>query len=214
MVSLPIRGLPNQAEHLARELEYCIARHQSVLRLLKTIRKNMNSYGEKKMTKKNVSDKVRRAADQYLASLDSSRDQLTDRQWGIVVSYIKLRRTYKPQLVFLLLLSLIWAVSAFWYLHYISKLVAVVVPQETIFVSKSLDEPNIPLDPDDIKHFMNNAAKAYYGAGVATIAAILFFSYVVAIPVHVLHRRKILESFIPRSHNRKTPSQENQPPAT
>jgi hypothetical protein len=166
------------------------------------------------MTKKNVSDKVRQAAEQYLASLDSSRDRLTDRQWRLVVSYIKLRRTYKPQLVFLLLLSLIWAVSALWYLYYISNLVTVVVPKETIFVSKSLDEPTIPLDPDDIKHFMNNAAKAYFGAGAATIAALLFFSHVVAIPVHVRHRRKILESFIPRNRHHKTPSQENQPPAT
>ena len=163
------------------------------------------------MAKTNVSGKIQQAADKYLGSLDSSRDQLTDEQWRIVVAYIKLRRTYKPQLVFLLLLSVIWAVSAFWYLYYISKLVAVVVPHETIFVSKAVDEPTIPLDPDDIQEFIDNAAKAYFGTGAATIAALLFFSYVVAIPIHTRHRRKILESFIPRSQQHKAPSEENQP---
>ena len=58
------------------------------------------------MAKKKVSPKVQQNAEQYLVSLGSSRELLTDKQWEIVTNFIKAQRIRRWVTVFFLFMAL------------------------------------------------------------------------------------------------------------
>jgi hypothetical protein len=149
------------------------------------------------MFKRKISKKAQKAAEKYLNSLGSSREQLTDKQWNAVVNYVKRQRPRIPIFIFLIL-SLIMAGLSFWAFQSGSKLISIATPSETIeviFVSEAGEES---VEASDFSCYIRSVAKSYWHCGNAYALTLLnlFALFIFCFYRHT--QRKTLEAFIPR----------------
>jgi len=113
------------------------------------------------MAKKTISLNVQQAAEQYLASLNSSRDQLTDEQWNTVATYIKKQRIRKRAQFVLILIVIIFASLTVWGFCIINKRIQLYVPDGIVSVKKEGSESAMTIEPEEIE----NIIKWYVGIG-------------------------------------------------
>ena len=160
---------------------------------------------------KKISPKVQLAAEKYLASLGSSKEQLTDKQWEIVVNYMKFRRTANLTIIGSLLFGVFIACSSFWALNCGKKAIDSIVPNDTreiVFISKP-GETSIPVSPDYMKNYIKAVAKMYWHHGAEFVLAMWLFG-LAAVSISLRRdKQKMLEAFIPRSGETKITSLEN-----
>lgn len=154
------------------------------------------------MAKKKISKKVQQAAEKYLDSLGSSREQLTDKQWEATVNYVKSRQIAKVAIIFLLVFGVINACLSFWTFQLGRKGAASIVPNEAgqvIFVSKA-GEKSMPINVNDIKNYMKAVAELYWQCGSCFVLATVFFAWVlISIPLTRRANRKMFEALVPRT---------------
>ena len=156
------------------------------------------------MTKKEVSPKVQQAAEKYLGSLGYSRTDLTDKQWEIIINYVKTQRMVVP---FLLVFGVVSACLGFLFLQSAKSYIAYVVPKEVIFISKAGQEPFISLKPDDIKEYIDYFTHGYFMAGYLFMLTVFLFIFIfVNIPLTRRENKRMFEAFIPHKQEPKTTS--------
>lgn len=83
------------------------------------------SSGKAEKMGKTVSKRLRKAAEQYLASLGSSRDCLTPAQWQIVTKHIRNHRTFKWVLLLSICAALLCLCNCILLFHVASELLSV-----------------------------------------------------------------------------------------
>ena len=166
------------------------------------------------MAKKKISEKVLAAGEKYLTSLGSSREQLTDKQWGVVVKYVKGQRITKLCVAFFLIVGLICADLSLRAFRLGSKGLSSVIPNEVteiIFVFKAGEE-SMPLKPDDVKDYINAAAWSYWLCGACFVLAVSFFaSVLISLPLGRRLYKKMFEGLIPRKQELETTCEKNSP---
>ena len=159
------------------------------------------------MAKKKISKKVQQAAEKYLDSLGSSREQLSDKQWEVFANYVKSRR----MVVLIVTLSLgVGIFSARFSLRAFQRgneEIASLIPEEVqkvVFVSKAGEEIST-LVPGIIKLDVKNAAWAYWqSAAGLTVAAFVFLQLLIYILLDRRNMKKTVEAFIPRKQKTQT----------
>ena len=157
------------------------------------------------MFKRNPSSKVQRAAEKYLASLDSSRQQLTDKQWRIVTKHVETQRMVKPIILCCLILGLVLMGITLFYHYWAKYEIERVTPNHPVDFRELGDnnDRTIRLWPREIKNYLELLSSMSFHTGPAFILGTLLLVAVFAIPLAVREHRKKLEEFIPRK---------NQPP--
>ncbi len=162
------------------------------------------------MTKRKVSQKVQQATEKYLASLKSSREQLTDKQWEVLINHIKCQQIFKWAIPFFLLpLAVFHTCLTIWSFHRTNELIKLVVPDEVVYVSRASDQTPTSLEPDRIKTYLQRLKKFSFHSAVGLINATLLFMVVILRVVYKKHRLKIIEAVIERKEEPKVTSQEN-----
>lgn len=152
--------------------------------------------GKEKMFTKTISPKVELAAQEYLASMDSSRQRLTDKQWKIVVNFVRGSRLIRPLVASFLLLGIGLVCLGSLYSHWTKREIAKAVPAETIFFYKAGERVVIPLRPYEIKTYLRSLTGLSFNTGPAFILAIFLFLSVLLIPLHKRANHRMLEAFI------------------
>jgi hypothetical protein len=163
------------------------------------------------MVTKKISPKVQLAAEKYLALLGSSKEQLTDRQWQVVINYVKSQSVAKLAITFLLIFCILTAYLSFWAFKLGQKGINSIVPNQTaeiILISKS-GEKSQPIKPDEMKNYTKAIAKLYWHHGAEFVMAMFMLSLVILSFVERRAKRKMLEAFIPRAGESQTTSPEN-----
>ena len=159
------------------------------------------------MTRKKISPKIQQAAEKYLGSLGSSRTDLTDKQWEIVVNHVKTQRMRVP---ILLVFGIIFAGLSLWAFWLGKKGMDSIMPNETslvTFVSKAGDK-SVSLNPDDMKNYIKAVTELYWQCGLSFTLAISFFVFAfITIPLTRRGNKRIFEAFIP--HRQETISPRN-----
>ena len=150
------------------------------------------------MAKKKISPKVQHAAEKYLASLGSSREQLTDKQWEVFVNYVKVQRSFKTCMPIILLLAIICAYFTFFGFQKTNKLITRVVPDEVIYVTKEASESPISLEPDIIKGYLERVRDLSFDtAGLFMITVMMLNVFVLRL-IFKKHRLKAIEALVQR----------------
>ena len=131
------------------------------------------------MAKKKISKKVQQAAEKYLASLDSSREQLTDKQWEVFINYIKTERNFKMFMPILFLLMIVMACCTIHAFKFTNKSINKIVPDEVVYVRKATDESTISLEPSQIEEHLEwirdlSSNTALLFMGTVLIATVFF----------------------------------------
>jgi membrane-associated protease RseP (regulator of RpoE activity) len=137
------------------------------------------------MSKKKISPKVHQSAERYLASLDSSRELLTNEQWDIIVNYVKAQRMKVP---ILLILGVIQLCLAFIYFQRTNKYIASI----------------IPLTQDYIKKSVEYIRDGYFMTGSLFVLAVSSFTFVLLVPIVRGWNKRMLKPFIPHKQELKT----------
>ena len=166
------------------------------------------------MAEKKTSEKVLAAGEKYLTSLGSSREQLTDKQWGVVVKYVKGQRITKLCVAFFLIVGLICADLSLRAFRLGSKGLASVIPNEVaeiILVFKAGEESML-LKPDDVKDYINAAAGSYWLCGACFVLAVSSFALAfISLPLGRRLYKKMFEGLIPRKGELETTCEKNSP---
>lgn len=159
---------------------------------------------------KKISPKIQQAAEKYLDSLGSSREQLTEKQWEVVIGYVKYRRTSKQAVVTLLVFGTILACLALLAFQHSKKGVTSVIPKEVdkvVFIYKTNGESSKSLRPDDIRNYIRATAKLSWHTGSSFVLAIFMFGFAfIIIPLLRRRNRKMLEAFIQHKQETETSS--------
>lgn len=159
-----------------------------------------------------ISKKVQQAAEKYLASYDSSREQLTDKQWEVVVNHVKSQRFIKVKLAIILSVAVFEACLFVWAWRLTDELIAKVVPDKTMYVIDGETQDPIDLAPNDIKTYLQKLSNISFDAGATFSLAILLFAGVAVAFAFRKRRLKMIEAVIERKKESKVASEEDQPP--
>lgn len=150
------------------------------------------------MSKKKISPKIQQAAEKYLASLGSSREQLTDKQWETLAAHIKLQRNRKIGRIVFLLFGIIFASLTVWVFCITKERIQFYVPDDTISIQMYGQEPVISLEPEQIE----NIIKGYVdlGSGIARLFDFTLLNFAFFGLSWLINREhnKILRVFIPK----------------
>jgi hypothetical protein len=157
------------------------------------------------MSKRKVPEKVRRAAEKYLASLDSSRERLNEKQWAIVTEFVKERRSTQWKLACSVFLFVCCLLLSWGYYHFHRIIVAASIPANTIYIEQDGSTRVAQPEPEDIKTHVRVSFLLSAASGLTLCAAVSFLT----IGLHLLlanrKKGKILNEFIPTGE----PSRDN-----
>ncbi len=147
---------------------------------------------------KKISRKIQKAAEEYLALLGSSPQQLTEKQWHLTVNFIRALRVTKPMITVFLIIGIALTYLAFLYSDWTKREIAKVVPTGTIFLHDADDKSILPLQPCEIRDYLESLSSLSFNTGPAFILAVFLFLLVIIIPLYRRAHGKILEAFIKR----------------
>jgi hypothetical protein len=158
------------------------------------------------MFKRKISKKAQKAAEKYLHSLGSSREQLTDKQWNVVANYSKKQRLIVPSL---LLCGVLSAGLSFWTFQLSNKAVSSIIPSETtkvVFVFKA-NEEFMSQKSSSFCRRVSAATQLYWYVGATYIITIsCFIAAFITTPLARRNQKKVLNPFIPRKTAEQKPS--------
>jgi len=165
------------------------------------------------MSKKKVSHKLQQGCEKYLASLGSSRDQLTEIQWEVLVNNVGVEQTFRWAIPFFILpFALFHICLTVWSVHRTNELVNLAVPNEAVYVSKTKGGLSTLLAPDQIKTYLVQLKKSSFNTCAGLVNSILFSMIVIFRFVLRKHRLKVIEAVIVRKQDLKTNFKGNPPP--
>jgi len=145
------------------------------------------------MSKKVYTFNELKAAEEYLASLNNSKERLTKEQLGEVLEYVRARWVIKYTRIFLLLFSIILIIIFFvtQSIYYIK--LTKIVPNNAVLTVEYVSGNHKKIEFNDI--WKNYTTQNFISAATLSIAMLFMFG---AINIHskVKDRRKILEPFL------------------
>jgi hypothetical protein len=149
---------------------------------------------------KRISPKVQRATEEYLASLGSSRKELTQEQWVILAKHVRRQRVEKFSMVLLVVVGLLKVWLTWWALQLGNVTIFSAVPKNVeriIFVSDAGEQ--VTTVPELLKLDMKLVALAYCYAGVSFVLAVfLLTGGLIFLPLDRRATKKMLEALVPR----------------
>jgi len=160
------------------------------------------------MFKRNPSPKVRQATEKYLASLGSSREQLTDKQWHIIARHVKSQRLIKPIVLCCLILGLALMGITLFYNRWAAYEIERVTPNHPIDLRELGDDGTIRVFPQEIKDYLELLSSMSFHTGPAFVLGVFLLVAVFTVPLLIRRNRKTLEEFIPRK-NQQSSSPDN-----
>jgi hypothetical protein len=100
------------------------------------------------MARKRISPALQKAAEEYVASLGSSRARLTDAQWKIITRHISRRRFFKLALA----VSILYAAFCFWaahsFYHVLGPVLTESIPTTFVYVEQDNSTRVVEADPE------------------------------------------------------------------
>jgi hypothetical protein len=158
------------------------------------------------MPKKDIHPKLRKTAEEYLASLNSSQEQLTDKQWEILINHIKVEHQFKWVTPCILVLGLLLACLSIFSFIRASDCITSAVPENTIYVITEPDRNPITLEPEYIRNYLEYLRKMSWNSAAGLVNATLLFVVVTMRFVLSKHRRKYIEALVERRDSAQTSS--------
>jgi len=161
------------------------------------------------MAAKKISPKVQQATEKYLASLGSSRDQLTEKQWQTIANYIRAQRM---KVLFFLIFGIIFACVSFWAYQLGNKGATLTIPNEAdevIFVSKADAASTEPLKAEHIRNCVQRVGALQWRSGMTFTIALYFLVFTFMVPFERTQMKKTLRPFIPLKQDAATGSKGN-----
>lgn len=159
---------------------------------------------------KKISPEIQHAAEKYLATLGSSRQQLTDEQWRVVIKHIKNRRMRGLCMFIFLCLAvlLLWlGFRAYRSAHYF---LPEVLPVESVRIYQGDSETLVEPQVQEIQNYINLSLK--YGVKLGCYCLMGLLCLITPFDVWWRTRRmdKVLEAFILRKQEQGEAHLENQ----
>jgi len=158
------------------------------------------------MTKKESSLILQQDAEKYLASLESSREQLTTEQYEVVIDHVKSQRDSRKKILMMILLSIIAGFMAFAIYESVMKARMGGTIGENW--AKYNGKPKMVVELDIKKVAFGTKFLVIYGMiiGVLTSGSLLLVFGAARIPSRKQRKRKILQAFIPIMERPQTTS--------
>ena len=150
------------------------------------------------MAKKTISLNIQQSAERYLASLNSSRERLTDEQWETVTTHVKLQRNRKIARVVFLLVVIIFASLTIWGFCIINKRIQLYVPNGIISVTEEGSESAITLKPEEIECVISGYVRIGSIITRCFDCTVLFLFFFVITWIEERQRNKIFRVFMPK----------------
>jgi len=148
------------------------------------------------MTGKKIYQKDQQAAEKFLSSHRTSREKLTEKQWEIIVNYFRNKRNIRVGLPIILFSAVFYTWLAIWAFQRTNNLIAQVVPNEVIYVSKAGTETPIAIKPESIKEYLESLKKSSSQNTAGLILATLMFTAFICYFVFRKHKLKFIEAVI------------------
>lgn len=165
------------------------------------------------MAKKRTSLKLEKATEEYLASLGSSRDNLTDEQWKYVSGFIRAKKFTKPMIISFMVLAVLLLCLTFLYSYWTNYEIAKAIPNRTVYFYKAGDNASIALTPRQIREYLELLSSLSFNTGPAFVLAVFLFMAVFIIPLYRWKTRKIIEAFVrPKQQPQANPPNIPAPP--
>lgn len=150
------------------------------------------------MAGKKISPKVQLAAEEFLASIGSSREQLTERQWEAVARAVKGLKTAKIAIAALLVFGAVCAGLSFWGFSLGSRMITSAVPEgtkEIVFISEAGEESR-PESADYMKCYIRAAARISWQHGTQLGLAAAFCYTAIIGAMSRRDKRKLLQALL------------------
>ena len=147
---------------------------------------------------KKISPKIQQAAEKYLASLGSSREQLTEEQWRVLATHIKRQPHLKRSRIVLLFFGIIFGSLTILGFCLTNKRVRLYVPDDTVSIQKAGSESATSLKPEEIENIIRGYIR--FGSNITRSFDFTVFFFV-SFGIFWLTERelnKILRVFIPK----------------
>ena len=145
---------------------------------------------------KKISPKIQEATEEFLATLGSSREQLTDEQWRVLATHIKRQPHVKRSRIVLLLFGIIFGSLTVLGFCLTNKRVRLYVPDDTVTIKKAGSKSVISLKPEEIENIIRWYIR--FGSSIARSFDFTVFFFV-SFGIFWLTERehnKILRAFI------------------
>ena len=155
------------------------------------------------MAGKKIYQKDQQAAEKFLDSHLTSRENLTEKQWEIIVNHFRNKRNIRVGLPIILLSAVFHTWLAIWAFQRTNNLISQVVPNEVIYVSKAGTETPIAIKPESIKEYLESLKKSSSQSTAGLIIATLMFTAFICYFVFRKHKLKVIEAVIERKEESK-----------
>lgn len=150
------------------------------------------------MWKKQVSPKIQKAAEEYLASLNSSRERLTDAQWEVFVNHVKTERQFRWAIPFILVMGTLLACMTVFFFHKTSEYITYAVPEHVVYVTTEFKKSPLEISPERIRGYLEDLSSVSgYSIG-CLLNTTLFFMIIVIRFITRKQRRRYIEALVMR----------------
>jgi hypothetical protein len=150
------------------------------------------------MWEKQVSPKIQKAAEEYLTSLNSSRQYLTDKQWELLVNYIKTERQFRYVAPFILAMGVILICLAIFYFRTTNECITSAVPKNVVYVTNEPSQNSITLTPEHIKSYLEYLREGSSNFAINVLCAVYLFLVIITGLVTRKQKRKYIEALVER----------------
>jgi len=142
------------------------------------------------MAGKKIYQKDQQAAEKFLDSHLTSRENLTEKQWEIIVNHFRNKRNIRVGLPIILFSAVFFTWLTIWSFQRTNNLIAQVVPYEVIYVSKAGTETSIAFEPESIKAYLESLKKSSSQITIGlTLATFMFTAFI----CHFVFRKNKLQ---------------------
>ena len=157
-----------------------------------------------------ISPEIQHVAEKYLASLGSSRWQLTYEQWRVVTRHIKYRRVRGLWMFICLCLAVLLLWSGFRTYRHAHGFLSEVLPVKSVRIYQGDRETLVEPQVQEIQNYINLSLK--YGAKIGYYCLMGLFFLIIPFDHWLWTKRmdKVLEAFILRKQEQGAARLENQ----
>ncbi len=148
------------------------------------------------MAGKKIYQKDQQFAEKFLDSHLTSRENLTEKQWEIIVNHFRNKRNIRVGLPIILFSAVFFTWLTIWSFQRTNNLIAQVVPDEVIYVSKAGTETSIAIEPESIKEYLESLKKSSSQITIGLTLATLMFTTFICHFVFRKHKLKVIEAVI------------------
>jgi len=157
------------------------------------------------MAKKKISPKIQEATEKYLASLGSTREKLTDKQWEIIANHIKRQRATKLIVAILLICVVISFLFACVWLKMCHESIETLISEKFSYINEFKEELSSPLQLYLIKlGIVGGLVVPSFALGSKLVIILFFLLSAITYPFDMRREKRTIEAFIPPTQEAKT----------